>query len=470
MMSSPPLVGTLTESTQLTFAPFAQRMRAAGLPEIVITTFRYYYEQLVAGETGLIPEDTIRPVKQVPDADTFAPTLAEQGAAALPHTVMIKLNGGLGTTMGLQGPKSLLVVKKGLSFLDIIAHQARLANIRLVLMNSFSTREASLQKLRAFPELWADIPLDFLQHKVPKIDQATLAPARWPRNPQLEWNPPGHGEIYTALMTSGMLDQLLEHEIHYAFVSNVDNLGAVIDLRILGYFVENRLPFMMEVADRTAIDRKGGHLAQKPDGQLILRESAQCPEQDRDAFQDIHRHRYFNTNNIWLDLRALKQKLSETKGILGLPMIRNRKTIDPRDPSSPPVYQLESAMGSAIAIFSGASAIRVPRTRFAPVKNTNDLLTVRSDVYILTEDYRLTPNPKRIQAPPIVDLDTRYYKHVDDLEQRFPAGPPSLLSCQRLVVRGDVRFGRGVVLQGDVLIENNDETPLQLADHILISD
>lgn len=460
---------TITEVTHPSFTPFAQKMRAAGLSEIVITHFRYYYQQLVAGETGLIPEDTIQPVQQLPDADTFAPALTEQGAAALPHTVMIKLNGGLGTTMGLEGPKSLLVVKKELSFLDIIAHQAQLARIRLVLMNSFNTHEASLQKLRTFPELWGDIPLDFLQHRVPKIDQATLAPAAWPKNPDLEWNPPGHGEIYTALLISGMLEQLLAHDIHYAFISNVDNLGAVIDLRILGYFVQNQLPFMMEVADRTPIDRKGGHLARRSDGQLILRESAQCPEEDRQAFQNIRRHRYFNTNNIWLDLRLLKQKLAKAQGIFTLPMIRNRKTIDPRDPTSPPVYQLESAMGSAIAVFAGAAAIRVPRVRFAPVKNTNDLLTVRSDAYILTEDYRLIANPKRPQALPIVDLDPNYYKYIDALEQRFPAGPPSLVACERLVVRGDVRFGKDVVLQGDVRLENKNDEPLHLDDHIVIS-
>ena len=172
----------------------------------------------------------------------------------------------------------------------------------------------------------------------------------------------------------------------YAFVSNADNLGAVIEPAILGYLVENRLPFMMEAADRTIADRKGGHVGRLLNGQLILRESAQCPAEEMADFQDIRRHRYFNTNNLWLDLVALKDLLAARGHILGLPMIVNRKTVDPRDSASTPVYQLETAMGSAIGVFPGARAIRVPRSRFAPVKTTDDLLAVRSDAYVLTED------------------------------------------------------------------------------------
>ncbi len=104
-----------------------------------------------------------------------------------------------------------------------------------------------------------------------------MAPAYWPESPAKEWNPPGHGDLYAAISTSGTLDQLLEGGYEYAFVSNSDNLGAVLDTEILGYFAEERLPFLMEVAHRTRADRKGGHLAQLENGQLILRELAQCP-------------------------------------------------------------------------------------------------------------------------------------------------------------------------------------------------
>jgi len=458
------LAENTVQRTEALFAPFARRMQAAQLPQVVIDTFQHYFNKLLAGETGMIPETDIEPVQSLPDAEALPPELAQIGSQALTHTVIIKLNGGLGTTMGLEGPKSLLRVKDELSFLDIIARQAVTAGVRLVLMNSFNTREASLQALQCYPQLAGDIPLDFVQNRVPKIDQATLQPVTWPQNPGLEWNPPGHGDIYTALMTSGMLDQLLAADIEYAFVSNADNLGAVIDTRILGYLVQNELPFLMEVADRTAMDRKGGHLARLHDGRLILRESAQCPPADAEAFQDINRHRYFNTNNIWLHLPTLRQRLRESGGILGLPMIINRKTVDPRDPTSPPVYQLETAMGAAIAVFAGAAALRVPRTRFAPVKSTNDLLAVRSDAYVLSPESHLLLHSLRQGRPPIIDLDPTYYKLIDDLEARFPAGPPSLLHCQRLTVRGDVRFGRDVVLRGDVHLENPAEIPLWIDD------
>jgi UTP--glucose-1-phosphate uridylyltransferase len=318
-------------------------------------------------------------------------------------------------------------------------------------MNSFSTREDTLAALQAYPALWGDLPLDFLQHKVPKVRQDDYSPAEYPSAPQLAWNPPGHGDIYTALITSGMLAQLRAADVRYAFVSNGDNLGAVLDERMLGYFVRQELPFMMEVADRTAADRKGGHLAQLPNGQLVLRESAQCPAEDMDAFQDIERHTYFNTNNLWVNLEALDRLLADRENILGLPLIRNSKTVDPRDPASAAVYQLETAMGAAVAVFPRAGAICVPRTRFAPVKSTSDLLAVRSDAYVLTDDWRIVVNPARtLPQQVVVDLDGRYYNLIDNMEARFPEGVPSLLECESLTVRGDVTFGRGVALQGHV--------------------
>ena len=440
------------------FAPFAKRMQNEGLPDIVINTFEYYYTQLLKGKTGLIPEANIRRVKSLPDAETFSTDLAKIGESALPQTILLKLNGGLGTSMGLDKAKSLLTVKNNLSFLDIITRQAQQANVPLVLMNSFATRDDSLAALKDYPDPFPNIPRDFVQHKIPKIDQTDLSPVIWPQAPELEWCPPGHGDIYTALVTSGMLDTLLEAGYKYAFVSNSDNLGAVIDTAILGYFVENKLPFMMEVANRTEADKKGGHLAKLRDtGQLILRESAQCPRDDMDDFQDISRHKYFNTNNLWLNLPALKAVLQAKDNILGLPMIRNGKTVDPRNSNSTPVYQLETAMGSAIAIFEGAGAVRVPRARFAPVKTTNDLLAIRSDAYILTDDFHITQNPRRKLGQVVVSLDAYYYKLVDQMEARFPNGVPSLIECRYLHIDGDIKFGKNVTLKGKVWLTNESD-------------
>jgi UTP--glucose-1-phosphate uridylyltransferase len=431
------------------FPLFAAKMRAEHLPELAIRTFEFYYNLLLAGDTGLIPESAIEPVTHLPKAEELGEELTAVGTAAMPHTVLLKLNGGLGTSMGLEKAKTLLPLKDGYTFLDIIARQALHSGVPLLLMNSFSTREDTLAALQAYPALWGDLPLDFLQHKVPKVRQDDYSPAEYPSAPHLTWNPPGHGDIYTALITSGMLAQLRAADVRYAFVSNGDNLGAVLDERILGYFVRQELPFMMEVADRTAADRKGGHLAQLPNGQLVLRESAQCPVEDMDAFQDIERHKYFNTNNLWVNLEALDRLLADRENILGLPLIRNSKTVDPRDPASTPVYQLETAMGAAVAVFPRAGAICVPRTRFAPVKSTSDLLAVRSDAYVLTDDWRVVVNPARtLPQPVVVDLDGRYYNLIDNMEARFPEGVPSLLECESLTVRGDVTFGRGVALQG----------------------
>ena len=87
----------------------------------------------------------------------------------------------------------------------------------------------------------------------------------------------------------------------------------------------------MEAADRTESDRKGGHLARRPDGGLVLREIAQTPDEDEAAFQDVSRHRYFNCNTLWVNLRALAKRLADGGGVLELPMIVNRKTVDPAD-------------------------------------------------------------------------------------------------------------------------------------------
>jgi UTP--glucose-1-phosphate uridylyltransferase len=249
-----------------------------------------------------------------------------------------------------------------------------------------------------------------------------------------------------------MLEALLDAGYRWAFMSNSDNLGAVLDARILGWIARESIPFAMEVTDRTEADRKGGHIARRRGGGYLLRETAQTPEEDLEALQDISRHRYVNTNNLWLDLEALQRVLDERGGVLGLPLIVNRKTLDPSDSSTPPVYQLETAMGAAIGVFDGARPVRVPRSRFSPVKTTEDLLALRSDAYVLADDARVELAPQRDGTPPVVDLDDDYYKRLADFDERFPAGAPSLVDCERIAVEGDVRFGRGVIARGRVRV------------------
>ncbi len=433
------------------------RMREEGLPEIAVETFARYEQRLGEGEQGTVAEAEIEPLEDAPGLDE----LPEGDPSAIERVVVLKLNGGLGTSMGMRQAKSLLEVKRGHTFLDVIVNQVLAlrerhgAAIPLLLMNSFATREDSLQALARHPDVELEgLPLDFVQGRVPKLLADGGGPARWPARTELEWAPPGHGDVFTALAATGLLDELLEPGFEYAFLSNSDNLGAELEPRILSWFAAQGLPFVSEVVDRTEADKKGGHLARRAsDGGLLLRETAQVPDDDQAAFEDVSRHRYFNANNIWVDLRALQDALKQRDGVLELPMIVNRKTVDPTDPSSPAVVQLETAMGAAIGVFEGAAAVHVPRSRFVPVKKTNDLLVVRSDAYRLGEDWTVRLAPERDGRVPHVELDPDHFALVGDFDRRFASGPPSLIRCERLEVSGDVSFGEGVTVVGNVRVE-----------------
>jgi len=435
-------------------------MTEAGVHPVAIEVFAYYYHQLEQGETGTLAETAIDPVESM---DVLADLrIAEEASrSALDKTVVIKLNGGLGTSMGMDRAKSLVPVRGDKRFLDLIAEQVLGLRERLgvrlpvMFMSSFRTRRDTLAAVADHPGLpVAGLPLDFLQNQEPKLRRDDLTPVRWPSDPALAWCPPGHGDLYTALRVSGTLAILMTAGYRYAFVSNGDNLGAIPDPRVAGWFASSGAPFAVEACRRTPSDRKGGHLAvRKSDGRLVLRESAQTRPEDQAAFGDIDRHRYFNTNNLWLDLHALSDALDATDGVLGLPLIRNIKHVDPSDPATPEVIQIETAMGAAVEVFDGATAIEVERSRFLPVKTTNDLLVLRSDVYRINDRGELEMTPGRHRPAPFVDLDPAYYKLLGDFDARFPDGPPSLVEADRFVVRGDVVFDAGFAVQGDVTID-----------------
>jgi UTP--glucose-1-phosphate uridylyltransferase len=302
-----------------------------------------------------------------------------------------------------------------------------------------------------------------MQSIVPKLDAESLEPISWPAAPVLEWAPPGHGDVYGALRRSGALAALIEAGFRYAMISNIDNLGARVEPRIAAHLVAEEIPFLMETVIGSEAERKGGHLARRrSDGRLLLRETAQIAPDDEQSFGDYRHWRYYNTNNLWVDLRALSEVLERSDGVIELPLIVNRKTVDPRDPSSPAVLQLESAMGAAIQSFPGARLLCVPRTRFVPVKTTNDLLVLRSDAYRLTDGLLVEPATVDDGRLPFVDLDKRFYRVIDEFESRFPAGPPSLRAAERLVVHGDFTFGAGVVVRGAVELEADE--PLRIED------
>jgi UTP--glucose-1-phosphate uridylyltransferase len=426
-----------------------RRLRDDAAGEAVQAAFARRFAQLQDPEAGLLAGDALEPVENVPELTEL------DGAgdrAILDRLAIIKLNGGLGTSMGLHGPKSLIEVKPGHTFLDVIARQVLAlrarhgARLPLVLLDSFSTRARALEALPSALTV-PGIPPDFLQSREPKLRADTLAPVDWPADPELEWCPPGHGDLYVSLHASGMLATLLDAGIDWAFVSNSDNLGAEADARIPAWADAHGVPFVMEVVRGTAADRKGGHIARRrDDGRLVLRETAQAPPGDG-SFTDVDRWRFYNTNNLWVDLRALRRLLDEDPAGPTLPLIVNRKTVDPRDASSPPVLQLETAMGAAIGAVDGAQAVLVPRTRFAPVKTTDDLLLIRSDAYALDDAGHVSPTFDG--PPPVVAPDPEYYKSLADLDRRFPRGAPSLRAARSLTVHGDVTFGANVQIVGD---------------------
>ena len=444
---------------------FVSKMKTAGLDTAVIDTFSHYYRLVVDGETGLLSDRDIDPVQ--PEGVENAAGLhafAEAGERAAGSTVVIILNGGLGTSMGLTKAKSLVQVKDGRTFLDIKVRQAENSGARLAFMNSFNTHGDTLQAIADLAP--AKTPDFFVQNKFPKILRSDFTPAQWPKDPRLEWNPPGHGDIYTALLTSGLLAKLIENGIRYAFISNSDNLGATLDFSLLGYFSTHNFPFMMEVAERTPADLKGGHLARLKTGQFVLREIAQCPKDEIASFENLHSYRYFNTNNIWVNLSALKD-VFQPSGVIFLPLILNPKTVDPRDKKSPKVYQIETAMGAAISLFQRAAAVKVDDSRFHPVKKCNDLLSVRSDCYRLTEESLLLLSPQRAR-PPVVKLDPRYFGHIDAFEKRFQEGVPSLIACDSLTIEGDVFFEKNISIKGSVTIKNTRRHPHTIKNGTLI--
>ncbi len=437
------------------------KMAEAGVQPQAIEVFTHYYHQLEEGVTGLIAEDSIEPLTDPPMLDALEVD-ERQAAEALGRTAVIKLNGGLGTSMGMERAKSLLPVRGTSTFLDVIVEQVRAARktygvrLPLLFMDSFRTHDDTLAALAGYEDLPVDgLGLDFQQNQEPKLLTSDLTPVEWPADPSLEWCPPGHGDLYTTLEGSGVLDRLLELGYAYASVSNSDNLGAAPDARIAGWFAASGAPYAAEVCRRTPADRKGGHLAiRKADGQLILRDTAQTAPDEMHFFTDEHRHPFFHCNNLWFDLAAVSNVLKERKAVLGLPLIKNVKNVDPSDSSSPEVVQVESAMGAAIEVFAGAQAIGVGRERFLPVKTTNDLMLLRSDVYDVTPAGRL----ERVVDPaPLVDLDPRYYKTIAKFDARFPDGAPSLRGAESLTVAGDWTFEGDVRVTGQAVLDDRDE-------------
>nr|WP_236630812.1 UTP--glucose-1-phosphate uridylyltransferase [Bifidobacterium aemilianum] len=443
----------------------AAKMREAGMSDMAIAQFeRLYRVWSESTDGGVIREDDVEPLTGVPSFHEVYETIDHDKAVdAFAKTAFLKLNGGLGTSMGLAGPKSLLPIRRHkarqMRFIDIILGQVITARARLgvplplVFMNSFRTSEETMKVLRSKRKFrQTEIPREIIQHQEPKIDPKTGRPVSWPAEAELEWCPPGHGDLYSTIWESGLLDVLQEHGFSYLFISNSDNLGARPSRTLAQHFENTGSSFMAEVAVRTAADRKGGHLVRdRKTGRLRLREMTQVAQEDMASAENIDKHPYFNTNSIWVRIDALKAKLEQYQGVLPLPVICNYKTIDPTDPDSPEVVQLETAMGAAISLFDDATCVQVDRMRFLPVKTTNDLFIMRSDRFHLTDSYEMVDGNYIF---PQVDLDPRYYRFIQDFDERFPYSVPSLAAANSVVVKGDWTFGQDVSMYSDARLED----------------
>ena len=451
-----------------TFELSAAKMREQGMSEIAINQFAHLYDSWINDKSGeFIRENTVEPIKSVPNFHEIYETIDHDKAVnAFAKTAFIKLNGGLGTSMGLSCAKSLLPVRRHkarqMRFIDIIIGQVLTARQRLgvdlplIFMNSFRTSKDTLQVLkrnRKFSQ--ENIPVEIIQHQEPKLLEETYEPVSYPEDPELEWCPPGHGDIFSTIWESGLLNVLKKNGIEYLFISNSDNLGARPSRTLAQHFENTGASIMIEVAKRTQADRKGGHIVRDLEtGRMMLREMTQVHPEDRRSAQSIKKHPYFNTNNIWVRVDALQKKLEEYNGVLPLPVICNRKTIDPTNENSEKVIQLETAMGAAISLFNDAICVEVDRMRFLPVKTTNDLFIMRSDRFHLTDSYEMEDGNYIF---PDIDLDPRYYRNINDFNERFPYSVPALAAAKSVTIRGDWTFGNQVSMFSDAVLEDTGE-------------
>ncbi|XP_055350512.1 UTP--glucose-1-phosphate uridylyltransferase-like isoform X2 [Paramacrobiotus metropolitanus] len=380
-------------------------------------------------------------------------------ADMLNKLVVVKLNGGLGTSMGCTGPKSLIQVRNDLTFLDLTVHQIEQLNLTygsdvpLVLMNSFNTNDDTAKVLHKYKSRKVRI-LTFEQSRFPRIDRETHMPVAKNLNSAANdvWYPPGHGDFYQAIYNSGLLDKFISEGREYCFMSNIDNLGATVDLNILNFLLQSSQSggtheFVMEVTDKTRADVKGGTLIMY-EKKLRLLEIAQVPKDHVDEFKSISKFKIFNTNNLWVNLNAI-HRLIKSKS-MPLEVIVNHKSLD----NGHNVIQLETACGDAVRNFNGAIGINVPRRRFLPVKKCDDLLLVMSNLYKI-HDGTLTMNSLRqFPSVPLIKLGDQHFSKVRDFLRRF-ASIPDMIDLDHLTVSGDVTFGKGVVLKGTVIIIAN---------------
>ncbi|MCL1947526.1 MAG: UTP--glucose-1-phosphate uridylyltransferase [Chitinivibrionia bacterium] len=423
---------------------FQKKMTDNKYDERIINLFLKYYDKLQNGDKGIIGEEQILPV-EYGSVEKFSKIPKDVNSSA--KTAVIKLNGGLGTSMGMDFPKSFVEVRENKRFIDIALMQQE--NYPLIFMNSSATKKMTDEFISQNPQIkYKNIASGFIQHSFPKVVKETLEPAVFAQNPEYEFNPAGHGDVYMSLLTSGILAELLKDDFRFAFISNIDNTGAVFDASIANFMEKNNISFLMEVCRRGEMDKKGGHIAKTRDGHYVLRERAQSNADEIAEFENIEKYSYFNTNSVWVDLRKLSEILEKSGGIIELPFIANEKTLNPNDKNTAKVYQIEQAMGAAISLFDEARILEVEKERFFPVKTTNDLFLLRSDRFLLQNARIKSFDENKSQCN--VVLNPKYYGNLRDFEKRLKNGAPKLKKCAEIIVNGDVYFDSNMEFEGEV--------------------
>ncbi|KAJ7783316.1 UTP-glucose-1-phosphate uridylyltransferase [Mycena metata] len=399
-----------------------------------------------------------------PSKDQIVPyhqITTETDPESLRKLAVLKVNGGLGTSMGMTGTKSALEVKNNMTFLDLTVKQIEHLNtthnldVPLILMTSFNTHEDTLRIIKKYADHELRITT-FNQSRYPRIVRESMLPCpKTADDDKSAWYPPGHGDLYNALFQSGVLDQLLADGKEYLFVSNSDNLGAVVNQRILQHMIDSQAEFLMEVTDKTKADVKGGTLIDY-DGSIRLLEIAQVPPEHTEDFKSVRKFKIFNTNNLWINLRALKRVMDN--GGMELEIIINPKITEKGEH----VIQLETAAGAAIKHFRNAHGINVPRSRFLPVKSCSDLLLIKSDIYSI-ENGQLVISPERMfSTTPVIKLGD-HFKKIQQFQKRFKK-IPTIIELDHLTVTGDVYFGRNVTLRGTVIVVANEGQRIDIPD------
>lgn len=376
----------------------------------------------------------------------------------LSKLVVLKLNGGLGTTMGCKGPKSAINVKEDENFLDLVIKQMEELHknnnicIPLIIMNSFNTQKHTERMLKKYQGVRT-----FNQSEFPRILNSSLMPMEGDNSTY----PPGHGDLFSSIYESGMLNQLIKEGKEILFISNIDNLGATVDKKILNYVIKNKHDFCMEVTNKTRADVKGGTLINY-EGKIKLLELAEVPEDYKSEFNSIRKFKIFNTNSIYINLKILKRKMEN--GGLNLDIIENKKII-----KGETIIQLETAIGSAIKYFNNPTGIIVPRTRFLPVKSCSDLFLLRSSLFVEEMGTLTLSKLRGYQTLPLVKLLGEKFQKINSFEKRFKS-TPDLIELDHLTVSGEVIFGKNVILKGTVIIIANKGNVIQIPNGAILED